>query len=58
MTRRDFIKNTAVCAAAGVAGMNIPQNLNAAQTTTKWTWDKANLSFLWHGLWNSHCSRK
>ena len=45
MTRRDFIKNTAVCAAAGVAGMSVPQNLSAAQTTTKWTWDEATCRF-------------
>ncbi|MDE6044329.1 MAG: periplasmic nitrate reductase subunit alpha [Helicobacter sp.] len=45
MTRRDFIKNTAVCAAAGVAGMNVPQSLEAAPAGTKWTWDKATCRF-------------
>lgn len=42
MDRRDFIKNTALCAAAGAAGMSIPSTLQAAPTPdSKWTWDKS-----------------
>lgn len=45
MTRRDFIKNTAVASAASVAGMSVPSVLSAAPAQEQWRWDKAACRF-------------
>lgn len=41
MTRRDFIKNTAIASAASVAGMSVPSALSAAERDATWRWDKS-----------------
>jgi nitrate reductase NapA len=46
--RRDFVKATAVAAAATAAGMTLPQKLKAAVLNTSdddWRWDKATCRF-------------
>ncbi|EAJ5672927.1 periplasmic nitrate reductase subunit alpha [Campylobacter lari] len=40
MNRRDFIKNTAIASACGVAGLSVPSSV-LANTENKWRWDKA-----------------
>ncbi len=48
VSRRDFIKNTAVITAATSIGMALPTNLQAAATKTNksgWRWDKSTCRF-------------
>lgn len=40
MNRRDFIKNTAIASACGVAGLSVPSSV-LANTENKWRWAKA-----------------